>query len=50
MEYAEYKKLYDSLVYPEDVEKRVSEGYDMVKSNTKRMLKDWNNGKSFLEI
>lgn len=71
MEYSEYKKLYDSLVYPEDVERRISEGYDtrlietlytqkvsrevkkryhVVKGNSKRMLKDWNSGKSFMEI
>lgn len=71
MEYSEYKKLYDSLVHPEDVKRLQAEGYDerlletlytqkvsrdvkkryhMVKSNSAKMLRDWNNGKSFVEI
>lgn len=71
MDYEEYKKLYNSLNCPNDVEKLESQGYDsrlvrtlytqkvsrnvkkrfhIVKKNSRRMLKDWRQGRSISEI
>ncbi len=71
MDFKEYRRLYDNLNSPEDLNDLLNEGYDRrlldtlytqkvsrnvkkrfhtVKNNSKSMLRDWNKGRSFMEI
>lgn len=71
MDFKEYRRLYNGLETPRDIDKFLKEGYDirlletmytqkvsrdvkkrfhMVKQKTPKMLKDWKNGKTIMDI